>query len=76
MEYTVIGDTVNTAQRAESVAKRHQLVVTDVMYSKIEKYVTAVALEPIKVKGKAELQNWWSVTGFATENSGIQSKVS
>jgi len=68
MEYTVIGDTVNTAQRAESVAKRQQLVVTAAMYEKLGGHLIATALEPIKVKGKEELQNWWSVTGFSKEH--------
>jgi len=63
MEYTVIGDTVNTAQRAESTAKRQQLVITQAMYEKIGSHVEATALEPIAVKGKAGLQHWWSVTG-------------
>ncbi|WP_413287930.1 adenylate/guanylate cyclase domain-containing protein [Bdellovibrio sp. HCB337] len=65
MEYTVIGDTVNTAQRAESIAKKQQLIVTDVMYEKIKDIVMATSLEPIKVKGKENLQVWWSVTGLS-----------
>jgi class 3 adenylate cyclase len=64
MEYTVIGDTVNTAQRAESIAKKQQLVVTDAMYEKIKDLVEATPLEPTKVKGKENLQSWWSVTGI------------
>ncbi len=75
MEYTVIGDTVNTAQRAESIAKRQQLVVTDAMYEQIKSYVTATALEPIKVKGKAELQHWWAVTGAISDSSGANQKA-
>ena len=67
MEYTVIGDTVNTAQRCESVAKRQQVIVTGNFYSKLEKEIVATALEPIKVKGKEELQHWWSVTGLKTQ---------
>lgn len=64
MEYTVIGDTVNTAQRAESIAKKQQIVVTAEMYEKIKHLVIATSLEPIKVKGKENLQHWWSVTGL------------
>ncbi len=61
MEYTVIGDTVNTAQRAESIAKRQQLVLTDAMYDRVKDIVTVQALEPIKVKGKEGLMTWFSV---------------
>lgn len=67
MEYTVIGDTVNTAQRAESIAKRQQIVVTDHIYEKLESKLIASAMEPVKVKGKEELQHWWSVTGLKTQ---------
>ncbi|XGC80695.1 adenylate/guanylate cyclase domain-containing protein [Bdellovibrio bacteriovorus] len=62
MEYTVVGDTVNTAQRAEATAKRQQLVVTDKMYDKLKDQLVATPLEPIKVKGKEQLQQWWHVT--------------
>lgn len=61
MEYTVIGDTVNTAQRAESVAKKQQLVITDMMYERVKELIVAEPLEPLKVKGKEGLQHWWSV---------------
>ncbi len=61
MEYTVIGDTVNTAQRAESVAKKQQLVITDVMFSKVKHLVEVTPLEPMKVKGKEGLQTWYAV---------------
>jgi class 3 adenylate cyclase len=76
MEYTVIGDTVNTAQRAESIAKRQQLVVTAAVYEKLSELLTATALEPIKVKGKEELQHWWSVTGIsnATQATSTDAK--
>lgn len=64
MEYTVIGDVVNTAQRAESHAKRQQLVVTEEMQKRLQDVLIATPLEPIKVKGKEELQHWWAVTGL------------
>ena len=67
MEYTVVGDTVNTAQRAESIAKRQQLVVTDAMYEKVKHLVMSTPLEPVKVKGKEGLQQWHSVNGFADQ---------
>lgn len=63
MEYTVIGDTVNTAQRAESSAKRQQLIVTQAMHEKIKDKFECTALPPITVKGKLEPQNWFVVNG-------------
>jgi class 3 adenylate cyclase len=76
MEYTVIGDTVNTAQRAESVAKRDQMVLTSAMYEKVKDLVHAEALEPVKVKGKEDLQHWWSVAAASNANLGTQQKAS
>lgn len=70
MEYTVIGDTVNTAQRAESVAKKQQLVITDVMYERVKDIVDVSALEPMKIKGKEGLATWYSVEGF--KNSSVK----
>lgn len=61
MEYTVIGDTVNTAQRAESIAKRQQLVITDVMYERLRGCVNVTPLEPMKIKGKEGLVTWYAV---------------
>ena len=64
MEYTVIGDVVNTAQRAESIAKKNQLLVTDTFYQEIKEMVEATPMEPVKVKGKDILQKFWSVTSI------------
>jgi adenylate cyclase len=72
MEYTVIGDTVNTAQRCESIAKRQQLVVTSQLHAKLVDDLTATALEPIKVKGKEELQKWWHVTDLRSAEDKVE----
>lgn len=69
MEYTVIGDTVNMAQRAESIAKKQQLVITDMMYERVKDFVVSVPLEPVKIKGKEGLQTWWSVTELQESGS-------
>jgi adenylate cyclase len=52
MDYTIIGDTVNTAQRVEAVAKSGQVLITRAALKRVEGRITVRPLDPILVKGK------------------------
>ena len=54
MDYTAIGDTVNTAARLESNAKAGQILLSEALYARVKDDVVVQSLGVIQVKGKAE----------------------
>jgi|GEM_PF-2056933 len=52
MDYTVIGDVVNTASRLEALAGREQILVTKEVYEEVKYLVEARFLNTVTVKGK------------------------
>ena len=53
-DYTAIGDTVNTAARLESVAKRSQVLISRDVYKKLEGRIKAEFVGAVPLKGKSE----------------------
>ncbi len=54
MDYTAIGDTVNTAERLESIAKGGQVLLSEEMYEKVKDHFHAEFLGEHSLKGKQE----------------------
>jgi adenylate cyclase len=54
LEYTVIGDAVNTASRLCSKAAPGEVLISEPFYKSLKKPPTVEALEPIQLKGKAQ----------------------
>ncbi len=52
MDYTAIGDTVNTAARLESNAKRGQILISDELYNRVADKVKVEVVGELVLKGK------------------------
>ena len=64
MEYTVIGDNVNLAQRIESLASRWQVFAAQQTYEPASHLCAAVELPPATVKGKSQPIKVFSIRGI------------
>jgi len=63
-DFTAIGDPVNTAARLESNAQRSQVLISQEVYNILEGRIHAERLEPMKLKGKSEPMEIYSLTGM------------
>jgi class 3 adenylate cyclase/pSer/pThr/pTyr-binding forkhead associated (FHA) protein len=72
MEYTVIGDQVNLAQRIESLASRWQVLVAESTYAPAAQKCCAIKLPPAQVKGKSVPIQIYSVRGVALGQNIVQ----
>jgi adenylate cyclase len=64
LQYTAIGDAVNTASRLCSVAKAGEIIVSEATYGRVQSMVNATTLTPVRVKGKADVLRVWNITGM------------
>ncbi|HEY8695138.1 MAG TPA: adenylate/guanylate cyclase domain-containing protein, partial [Chloroflexota bacterium] len=73
MEYTVLGDTVNTASRLSGVAKDDEVIISQATVDLLDG--SGAKLEDrgeVRVKGKAEPVKVYAVLGFADEEGPVQ----
>jgi adenylate cyclase len=61
LDYTVIGDVVNTAQRLESAAKPGQIVISEESYHKVKEHFKCRNIGEVKMKNKLLLVNIFEV---------------
>jgi adenylate cyclase len=71
MEYTVIGDNVNLAQRIESLASRWQVFVAEQTYKPAVSGCSAIKLPRAQVKGKATAIQIYSIRGIRNADGSM-----
>ncbi|MDQ6929835.1 MAG: adenylate/guanylate cyclase domain-containing protein [Candidatus Eremiobacteraeota bacterium] len=54
LNYTVIGDNVNTAARLYNVAKGGEIIISESTYDEVKDFVEVQELQPVTVKGKVK----------------------
>ncbi len=64
MDYTAIGDTVNTAARLEANAPRSTVYISDSVYEQVKDRITVEEVGEIPLKGKSKGVFVYSVTGI------------
>ena len=64
LQYTAIGDAMNVASRLVNVAGSGEIIISEDTYKYVANRIEAVALPPVKVKGKAEELKVFRVKGL------------
>ncbi|MEO7960585.1 MAG: adenylate/guanylate cyclase domain-containing protein, partial [Ginsengibacter sp.] len=54
LDYTVIGDVVNTAQRLQDMAKPGQILISEGSWDKVKESFICMPVEKIKLKNKKQ----------------------
>ncbi len=63
LEYTVIGDPVNTGSRLCSIAKAGEIIISENTFRAVRDHFEVVELPPTQVKGKAQALKIFNVIG-------------
>lgn len=73
MEYTAIGDTVNTAARLESQALAGEVLISQAVYEQVASRIECTYLGERKMKGKQEPVPVWCAIARKTPEEGVES---
>jgi adenylate cyclase len=63
LQYTAIGDAMNTTARLCSVAQSGQIILSEATFKKVQGHIAAVPLPPVRLKGKADELRIYNAVG-------------
>jgi len=61
LDYTVIGDIVNTAQRLQSVAVENQIIISETSYQQVKESFNCIRVGEVPLKNKAQMLTIYEV---------------
>ena len=64
LDYTAIGDSINTAKRIQENSARNQILLSREAYERVKKQVNAKAFTPLTVKGKNKPLDVYELLGL------------
>ena len=64
LEYTAIGDSVNTAKRIQENAAKNQILISKEAYERVKDDIAATPYAPLHVKGKSQVVDVYEVVGL------------
>ncbi|MEZ0395337.1 MAG: adenylate/guanylate cyclase domain-containing protein [Anaerolineales bacterium] len=64
LDFTAIGDSVNTAKRIQENAARNQILISRQVYEQVQSAVEARLYAPLRLKGKSEAVEVYEVFGL------------
>ena len=64
LDYTAIGDSVNTAKRIQENAGPGQILISQIAYQQVEGLVEVIELPPLQVKGRSTPEIVYEVVGL------------
>jgi class 3 adenylate cyclase len=64
LEYTAIGDCVNTAKRLQENAEMDQILISATVYAQVRGQVSVRPVKPVQAKGKTEPVQVYELIGL------------
>ena len=64
LEYTAIGDSVNTTKRIQENSHKNQILISEEAYTRVKKYIYVDKLDSLEVKGKSKPITVYEVLGL------------